>query len=79
VLLVVGEKAPSPSGEQQTFHLVEREFGRFARAVHVTGAFDLAVAKATVVNGELVVVLSKQPERRGRAHRIPVTSGDRRA
>ena len=42
VLLVAGEKAPPPATEEQTYHLVEREFGRFARAVRVNGAFDVA-------------------------------------
>src|SRR5688500_14327201 len=41
VLIVAGEKAPAPAGEEQTFHLVEREFGRFARAVRLNGAFDI--------------------------------------
>jgi HSP20 family protein len=71
VLLVAGEKAPAPV--TGTFHLVEREFGRFARAVRVSGAFDLQRARAAVENGELTVVLPKIAERRGRAHRIEVT------
>ncbi|HEX5109709.1 MAG TPA: Hsp20/alpha crystallin family protein [Vicinamibacterales bacterium] len=78
VLLVVGIKTPTPPTEEQTYHLVEREFGRFARAVRVTGAFDVAQARATVENGELVVVLPKLPERRGRAHRITVTAASAR-
>ena len=79
VLLVVGMKPPAPSLEGgsasgQTFHLVEREFGRFARAVRVTGAFDVARAEARVANGELTIVLPKILERRGAAHRIPVAA-----
>ena len=74
VLLVAGEKAPSQTNEQQTFHLVEREFGRFVRAVRVTGAFDVPGARATVDNGELTVVLPKMTDRRGRAHRVAVTA-----
>src|SRR3954464_14730050 len=31
VLVIAGEKAPPSSTDEQTFHLVEREFGRFAR------------------------------------------------
>jgi HSP20 family protein len=73
VLLVAGEKAPPPSTGDQTFHLVEREFGRFARAVRVVGAFDVARSQATLQNGELTIVLPKMPDRRGRSHRIPVT------
>lgn len=76
VLVVAGEKAPAPAAGPRTFHLVEREFGRFARAVRLTGAFDLANSRATLRDGELTVLLPKIVERRGQPHRIPVTSGD---
>lgn len=76
VLIVAGEKAPTPTTEEQTFHLVEREFGRFARAVRLAGAFDVQRATAVVRDGELNVVLPKLVERRGQAHRVPVTAGD---
>ena len=73
VLVIAGEKAPYPTSEHQTFHLVEREFGRFARAVRLTGAFDIDRTRATLSDGELRIVLPKLAERRGRPHRIPVT------
>lgn len=72
ILLVAGEKAPMRSAEEQTFHLVEREFGRFARAVRLNGAFDIAQAQAIVRDGELTIVLPKLSDRRGQSHRIPV-------
>ena len=75
VVIVAGEKAPTSSTQGQTYHLVEREFGRFARVVRVNGSFDIQNARATVVKGELVVVLPKLTDRRGRGHQIPVTSG----
>ena len=78
VLVIVGEKAPSPGSGEQTYHLVEREFGRFARAVRLEGAFNVTDARATVRNGELMIVLPKIVERRGSAHRIPVTSATER-
>ena len=74
VLIVAGEKAPVAATDDQTFHLVEREFGRFARAVRLTGAFDVQQATASVRDGELTVVLPKLIDRRGRSHRIPVTA-----
>ena len=73
VLLVAGEKAPARPVHGQTFHLVEREFGRFARAVRLEGAFDIANARASLHDGELMVVLPKREERRERSHRIPIT------
>jgi HSP20 family protein len=75
VLLVAGEKASVRGRSDQTFHLVEREFGRFARAVRVPGAFNIASANATLRDGELRVVLPKLVERRGSAHRIPIAPG----
>ncbi len=76
MLIVAGEKAPPLSTGEQTFHLVEREFGRFARAVRLTGAFDVAQSHATLADGELTIVLPKMADRRGRAHRIPISSGN---
>ena len=76
-LLVAGEKAAPPASEEQSFHLVEREFGRFARAVRLTGAFNVPLARASVDNGELTIVLPKRTDRRGQSHRIAVTSGRR--
>jgi len=76
VVLIAGEKAPAPASGEQTFHLVEREFGRFARAVRVSGAFDVAQARATLRDGELTVLLPKIVERRGQGHRIAVSGPD---
>ncbi len=74
VLVVVGEKASVRPSGQRTFHLVEREFGRFARAVRIPGAFDVRAASARIREGELHIVLPKLGERRGQAHRIPVSA-----
>ena len=75
VLLIAGEKAPLRTGENHTFHLVEREFGRFARAVRLNGAFNVRAARASVDEGELTIVLPKLIERRDQPHRIPVADG----
>jgi HSP20 family protein len=67
VVLVVGEKERSdPAGGPASFHLVERDFGRFARAVRVHAAIDATKAQARLKDGELRIILPKQPERRGR-------------
>lgn len=75
VLLIVGEKSAHPSATSRTFHLVEREFGRFARAVRLPGAFDVAAARAHVRDGELRITLPKQVDRRGQRHAVTITSG----
>jgi HSP20 family protein len=74
VVLIVGEKAPPAGSSGLTYHLVERAFGRFARAVRLTGAVNAGEAKATFRDGELVIILPKISDRRGTAQRIPVTA-----
>lgn len=54
------------------FHLVERVFGRFARGIRLNGAFDGSQTSATLVDGELRVVLPKIHDRRGRAIQVSV-------
>ena len=79
VVLVAGEKAPPTTTEEQVYHLVEREFGRFARAVRVTGAFDVTAATAVVAHGALTIVLPKLTDRRGQSHRIRIGAASRNA
>ena len=74
VIIIAGEKAPHAAGPHQQFHLVEREFGRFARAVRLNGAFDMQGARATLRDGELWVSLPRLDDRRNKPHRIPVAS-----
>jgi HSP20 family protein len=67
ILLIVGEKErPERSQRPASFHLVERDFGRFARAVRVQTAIDATKARARLKDGELRVMLPKIQERRGR-------------
>mgnify|MGYP006272565515 FL=1 len=71
-MLVVGAKLAPPAAPQVRFHLAERSFGAFARAVRVTGAFDGGRARAVVANGVLRVVLPRIEDRRGQLRHIPV-------
>jgi len=77
VLIVAGEKAPGPVASEPNFHLLERGFGRFARAVRLSGAFEIAQARAGLAAGELTIVLPKRADRRGRAQTIQVTTDSR--
>lgn len=74
VLLIVGEKERPDMSRRgpSSFHLVERDFGRFARAVRINAAIDGAQARARMVNGELRVVLPRIPERRGAGVMVPI-------
>jgi HSP20 family protein len=73
VLLVTGQKLPHTCEDADAgFHIAERSFGRFARAIRVEGAFDAGRAAASLNAGELRVVLPRIDERRGTHIRIPI-------
>jgi HSP20 family protein len=73
VLLITGQKHPAVCEQGDVaFHIAERSFGRFARAISVEGAFDAGRATATLTDGELRVVLPRLTERRGGQLRIAI-------
>jgi HSP20 family protein len=76
VVLIVGEKERPDLTKRgpASFHLVERDFGRFARAVRIKSAIDGAKVSARLANGELRVVLPRIAERRGGGRIIPIES-----
>ena len=67
IVLIVGEKERPDFSKRApaSFHLVERDFGRFARAVRVNAAIDGSKARARLLNGELRIALPRIAERRG--------------
>ena len=73
-VIVAGRKTPGVCAHAQAaFHLAERSFGRFVRAVRLSGAFDAGKATAKFEAGELHIVLPRIEERRGRDIKIAVT------
>ncbi len=74
-VLIVGAKLAKGVEGDARFHVAERGFGRFARAVRVTGTFDARRARATVAAGLLRVVLPRMEDRRGQVIEIPITRG----
>jgi len=72
-VLIVGEKPRRRVRGESSFHLVERGYGRFARAVRTSRACDTSRARASFVDGELHISLPKIAERRART--IPVAIG----
>jgi HSP20 family protein len=73
VVLVLGEKpSPACSTGPTQFHIAERSFGRFARAVRLNGAFDASRARGTLAGGELRITVPRVQERRGRDIAIPI-------
>jgi HSP20 family protein len=73
-VLVAGHKPSRRVRGESSFHLVERGYGRFARAVRVAQPCDLARGSAAMVDGELRISLPKLKDRRGNTIAIPVTT-----
>lgn len=71
-VMIVGAKLVPAAPANARFHLAERTYGRFARAVRIAGAFDAKRAKAIVQNGLLRIVLPRIEDRRGRLVPIEV-------
>jgi HSP20 family protein len=74
-ILIVGEKVSRAPEPARHFHLVERDFGRFARTVRVGSPCDPAQARAHLNDGELHISLPKIAERRGQTIPIQVNVG----
>jgi HSP20 family protein len=73
-VLIAGEKPARRVRGESSFHLVERGYGRFARAVRIMHPCDPSRASAQLVDGELRISLPKLKDRRGLTIPIPVTT-----
>jgi len=73
-LMIVGAKLVPATPADARFHLAERTYGRFARAVRIDGAFDANRVTATVSHGLLRIVLPRIDDRRGRLVHVAVRS-----
>jgi HSP20 family protein len=74
-LLIVGAKLAPAADASARFHLAERSYGRFARAVRLAGAFDAAQSRAVARAGQLRITLPLIADRRGRIVPIAVERG----
>jgi HSP20 family protein len=73
VVIVIGEKPQSATREASAqYHVAERSFGRFARAVRIHHAIDGSAARATLAGGELRITIPRLAERRGQQIAIPI-------
>ncbi len=73
-VVVMGRKLPRVCSDSVAFHLAERSFGRFARAVTLSGAIDAGRASASLAAGVLRIALPRIEERRGRDIEIAVAA-----
>jgi HSP20 family protein len=70
-VVIAGEKAAGPcAAKDARFHLAERTFGRFARALRLLTPVDASQARASLSGGRLRIVVPRIEDRRGRD--IPV-------
>lgn len=73
-VIVVGEKAAaSCAAKDARFHLAERTFGRFARALRLLTPVDASKARAELSGGRLRITVPRIDDRRGRDIPVKVT------
>lgn len=72
-LVVRGEKRVEREQTQGRYHIMERAYGRFERAIPLPAPVDEAGARARYRKGVLSINLPKQPQARSR--RVDVQSG----
>jgi HSP20 family molecular chaperone IbpA len=69
---VAGEKAAGAcAAKDARFHVAERTFGRFARALRLLTPVNASKARAELSGGRLRIIVPRIDDRRGRD--IPVT------
>ena len=71
-LLVVGAKNAPGADPAIRYHLAERSYGRFARAVRLLETVDPSRARALASAGELRIILPRLEDRRGMMRVVPV-------
>lgn len=62
ILRISAEKRSDTERKDKTWHVVERSYGTFARAIRVPSGIDPDSVSATFANGVLTVSLPKPPE-----------------
>jgi HSP20 family protein len=71
-VLIAGEKSARRAHGESSFHLVERDYGRFARVIRLGRPCDTSQAHATLASGELRISIPKIADRRTKAVSITV-------
>jgi HSP20 family protein len=74
VLRISAEKKAETEKSEEKWHIVERSYGRYERAVQVPGGIDPEKVKAAFRDGVLSVTLPKPPEVETKARKISVSS-----
>jgi HSP20 family protein len=69
-LTIKGEKKAEHEEKEENYHMIERSYGSFSRAMKLPGMVDADKVKATYKNGVLIVVLPKKEEVKPKAIEI---------
>jgi HSP20 family protein len=75
VLTIRGEKKAEHENQQQNYHVMERSYGSFARAIRLPFTVNPDQVQATFKDGVLSVALPKPAETQQKEHRIQISSG----
>ncbi len=74
VLTLKGERTLDEIVEGETYHRVERSYGKFERSFSVPNSVDPKKIEARFVNGEMTLTLPKRDESKPRAVKIKVAT-----
>jgi len=72
-LTIKGEKKTEKEEKEENYHLVERSYGSFRRAMKLPASVDADKVEATYKNGVLTVILPKKEEVKPKAIEIKAT------
>ena len=75
VLRIRAEKRSESTGEDKKWHVVERSFGTFERAIRMPAGIDPAKVAARFADGVLAVTLPKPPEVPAAERKIAISKG----
>jgi len=75
MLVIAGEKTQDSKHTEQDYHVSERRWGSFQRAIRMPENVDEAKIEATSAKGVLTVTLPKSAEGRTADRKIPVKAG----
>jgi len=71
VLVIRGEKKFEGKDEKKNYHLIERSYGTFQRALRLPGPVDMDRVQARLEHGVLTVIVPKS-QQKGRSRRIKI-------
>jgi HSP20 family protein len=71
VLVIRGEKKFEGKDEKKNYHLIERSYGTFQRALRLPGPVDMDQVQARLEHGVLTVIVPKS-QQKGRSRRIKI-------